>query len=100
MIQKFSFQELDLKGAYLIKPFFATDERGGLIKDYNIDIYKDAGIDYEMKETFNTLNKRGVIRAIHFQLEKPQPKFMRCISGCVLHVIVDLRPDSKTIWSI
>ena len=31
MIQKFDFQELDLKGAYRIKPFFATDNRGGLI---------------------------------------------------------------------
>lgn len=34
MIQKWDFQELDLKGAYSIKPFFASDERGGLIKDY------------------------------------------------------------------
>ena len=33
MIQKFDFQELDLKGAYRIKPFFATDNRGGLIKE-------------------------------------------------------------------
>lgn len=96
MVQKFDFQDLGLKGAYLIKPFFATDERGGLIKDYNVDTYKDAGIDYELKETFYTLNKKGVIRAIHFQLEKPQPKLMRCISGRVFYVIVDLRPDSDT----
>ena len=96
MIQKFSFQELDLKGAYLIKPFFATAERGGLIKDYNIDMYKTAGIDHELKETFYTINKRCVIRAIHFQLGKPQPKLMRCISGKVYHVIVDLRPKSET----
>ena len=27
MMQKFEFEELDLKGAYLIKPFYATDER-------------------------------------------------------------------------
>ena len=96
MIQKFEFNELDLKGAYIIKPFFATDDRGGLIKDYNIDTYKAAGIDHELKETFYTLNKRGVIRALHFQLEKPQPKLMRCISGHVFHVIVDLRPNSET----
>lgn len=96
MIQKFEFKELDLKGAYLIKPFGATDERGGLIKDYNIDTYKEAGIDYELKETFYTLNKKGVIRAIHFQLEKTQPKLMRCISGRVFYVIVDLRLNSET----
>lgn len=97
MIQKFDFQEIDLKGAYIIKPFYATDERGGLIKDYNIDIFKDAGIDYELKETFYTFSKKGVIRAIHFQLEKPQPKLMRCISGRVWYVIVDLRLESETL---
>lgn len=96
MVQRFDFQEMDLKGAYLIKPFYATDDRGGLIKDYNIDTFKTAGIDYELKETFYTLNKKGVIRAIHFQLEKPQPKLMRCISGKVWYVIVDLRPESET----
>lgn len=96
MIQKFDFQELDLKGAYVIKPFYAMDNRGGLIKDYNIDVFKNAGIEYELKETFYTISKRCVIRAIHFQLEKPQPKLMRCISGRVFYIIVDLRPESET----
>lgn len=40
MIQKFDLKELNLKGAYLIKPFYATDERGGLIKDYNINFFR------------------------------------------------------------
>ena len=96
MIQKFKFQEMDLKGAYIITPFYATDERGCLIKDYNIQTYKEAGIEYELKETFYTTSKKGTIRAIHFQLMKPQPKLMRCISGKVFYVIVDLRPDSET----
>lgn len=96
MVHKFEFKELELKGAYLIRPFYATDERGGLIKDYNIETFAAAGIDYKLKEVFYTISKRGVIRAIHFQLDKPQPKLMRCISGHVYHVIVDLRPDSET----
>lgn len=96
MIQKFDFQEMNLKDAYIIKPFYATDDRGGLIKDYNIDTFKAAGIDYELKETFYTISKRGVIRAIHFQLQKPQPKLMRCICGKVWYIIVDLRPESET----
>ncbi len=96
MLQKFEFQELELEGAYIIKPFCATDERGSLIKDYNTETYKESGIEYELKETFYTYSKRGVIRAIHFQLDKPQPKLMRCISGKVFYVIVDLRLGSKT----
>ena len=95
-MQKFEFSELGLKGAYLIKPFFASDERGGLIKDYNIDLFKENGIDYSIKEVFYTVSKKGVIRAIHFQLGKTQPKLVRCISGHVYDVIVDLRCESPT----
>lgn len=96
MITKFSFEELDLKGAYKIQPFYATDERGGFVKDYNIDMFKVNGIEHELKEVFYTISKRGVIRATHFQLVKQQPKLVRCISGHVYDVIVDLRPDSPT----
>lgn len=96
MIQKWNFKELDLKGAYLIKPFFASDKRGGLIKDYNIDEFKDHGINHELKEVFYTLSKKGVIRASHFQLIKQQPKLVRCLSGHVYDVIIDLRSDSPT----
>lgn len=96
MVQKWNFEELDLKGAYLIKPFFASDERGGLIKDYNIDEFQKHGIEHDLKEVFYTLSKRGVIRASHFQLIKQQPKLVRCISGHVYDVIVDLRIESST----
>lgn len=96
MITKFSFEELPLKGAYLIKPFCATDERGGFIKDYNVDTFKANGIEHELKEVFYTVSKKGVIRATHFQLVKQQPKLVRCISGHVYDVIVDLRPNSDT----
>ncbi len=96
MIQKFNFEKLDIEGACLITPFFATDERGGLIKDYNVDTFLTNGIHHELKEIFYTLSKRGVIRAIHFQLGKQQAKLVRCISGHVYDVIVDLRPDSST----
>ena len=96
MVQKFDFQELELEGAYLIKPFYATDNRGGFIKDYNIDVFESYGIKHDLKEVFYTISKRGVIRATHFQLNKQQAKLVRCISGHVYDVIVDLRPDSST----
>ena len=96
MIRKFEFKETSLKGAYEIIPFYATDERGGFVKDYNIDMYKTHGINLELKEVFYTISKRGVIRATHFQLVKQQAKLVRCISGHVYDVIVDLRPDSPT----
>lgn len=96
MMKHFEFQELDLKGAYLIQPFYATDDRGGFVKDYNVDTFRANGIDHELKEVFYTISKRGVIRATHFQLEKQQAKLVRCISGHVYDVIVDMRPGSET----
>lgn len=96
MRQKFEFEELDLKGAYLIKPFFADDNRGGFLKDYNVDTFRANGIEHELKEVFYTISRRGVIRAMHFQLEKQQAKLVRCVSGHVYDVIADLRPNSPT----
>lgn len=96
MIEKFTFQKLDLNDAYIVHPFYTTDERGGFLKDYNIDTFRQNGIVHELKEVFYTISKRGVIRAVHFQLGKQQSKLVRCISGHIYDVIVDLRPDSPT----
>ena len=96
MVQKFSFQKLELDGAYLIKPFFASDIRGGFLKDYSKDLFKANGIDYELSEVFYTISHKGVIRALHFQEINQQPKLVRCVSGKVFDVIVDMRPDSPT----
>lgn len=96
MVEQFEFTELELKGAYLIKPFYATDSRGSFIKDYNVELFKKNGIEHELKETFYTVSKKGVIRALHFQEVKEQAKLVRCIKGHVYDVIVDLRPESPT----
>lgn len=95
-MEKFQFQELELKGAYLINSFCATDERGAFIKDFNVDVFADNGIKYDLKETFYTVSKKGVIRALHFQKVKEQAKLVRCIQGHIYDVIVDLRPESPT----
>lgn len=96
MIQKFEFIETELKGAFLIKPFYAADERGGFLKDYNVELFCKNGIQHELKEVFYTISHKGVIRAIHFQLGHQQAKLVRCVKGRVYDVIVDLRKDSVT----
>lgn len=96
MIQKFSFEKLELAGAYLIKPFVAYDERGYFIKDYSKEVFEQNDINHELKEVFYTNSHKGVIRALHFQREKQQAKLVRCVCGKVYDVIVDLRKYSKT----
>lgn len=96
MVQQFDFQKLDLEGSYLIKPFYAADTRGGFIKDYNVEVFKQNGIQHELKEVFYSISQKGVLRGLHFQLVKQQVKLVRCITGHVYDVIVDLRPQSPT----
>jgi dTDP-4-dehydrorhamnose 3,5-epimerase len=96
MIQKFSFQKLDLEGAYIIKAFVAYDERGYFIKDYSKEVFEENGIHHDLNEVFYTNSRKGVIRAIHFQCVNEQAKLVRCISGKIYDVIVDLRKDSPT----
>ncbi len=96
MIQKFTFKELDLNGAYLIKPFVAYDKRGYFVKDYSEEVFKENGLDHDLKEVFYTNSHKGVIRAIHFQRVKEQAKLVRCVSGKIYDVIVDFKKDSPT----
>lgn len=96
MIQKFEFQKTEIEGLILVKPFVAYDERGYFLKDYSQEVFEQNGINYDLKEVFYTNSSKGVIRAIHFQREKIQPKLVRCVSGKIFDVVVDLRKDSKT----
>lgn len=95
-MQKWNFQKLDLKDAYLIDPFFSEDIRGGFLKDYSKEIFAENGIDYDLKEVFYTISRKGVLRAMHFQKTKQQAKLVRCVKGAVYDVIIDLRKTSPT----
>lgn len=96
MIQKFACGKLGIEGAYLLDPFVDYDERGYFIKDYSDEIFQDMGIFHTIKEVFYTNSHKGVIRAIHFQREKQQPKLVRCVYGQIFDVVVDLRKNSPT----
>lgn len=96
MVQKFEFLKTELEGAYLIKPFIATDERGAFIKDYSKEVFEANGINHDLVEVFYTQSQPGVMRGMHFQRVKQQVKLVRCVKGMVYDVIVDLRPDSPT----
>ncbi len=96
MIQKFEFEETEISGLIKVTPFNAEDIRGCFTKDYSKEIFEANGIKHNLEEIFYTTSHAGVIRALHFQREKQQPKLVRCISGHVYDVVVDLRKDSVT----
>lgn len=95
-ITHFSFNKTEIEGLIEITPFNTSDIRGEFIKDYSKEIFKQNNIDYNLQEVFYTVSHKGVIRAIHFQREKQQPKLVRCIQGHIYDVVVDLRKESST----
>lgn len=96
MIQPFQFAETRIQGLYEISAFQADDVRGCFTKDYSKSVFEKNGIQYDLAEVFYTTSHKGVIRAIHFQRVKQQPKLVRCIHGHIYDVVVDLRKGSPT----
>lgn len=96
MIQKFEFRKTEIVGAIEINSFNNDDNRGCFTKDYSREIFAQNGITHELAEVFYTTNLKGVLRGMHFQRERQQAKLVRCISGHVYDVIVDLRSESST----
>ncbi len=96
MIKPFEFKQTKIEGLIEINPFNADDVRGCFTKDYSKEIFEQNNIEYNLAEVFYTTSHKGVIRALHFQRVKQQPKLVRCIYGHVFDVVVDLRKDSKT----
>lgn len=96
MITKFAFQETEIPGLIAVTPFNADDVRGCFTKDYSKEMFEANGITHDLAEVFYTTSYKGVIRALHFQRIKQQPKLVRCIHGHVWDVVVDLRKDSPS----
>ena len=96
MNQKFSFHETEFPGLIEITSFNMEDFRGCFTKDYSKEIFQSNGIPYRLAEVFYSSSHKGVIRGLHFQRIKAQPKLVRCICGHIWDVAVDLRKDSPT----
>lgn len=95
-MSEFCFRELELEGAYIINNFSVGDNRGGFTKFFEKNIYRNAGIEFQVSEMFISKSSKNVIRGMHFQIEKPQAKLVSVVKGKVWDVIVDLRPTSAT----
>ncbi len=77
-----------------IEPFF--DNRGYFCEVYNKKDFFDMGIKDEFVQDNQSQSEKGVLRGLHFQINYPQTKLVRCIKGEVYDVAVDLRPSSST----
>ena len=91
-----------IEGPLLIKPNVFNDERGFFMESWNSNDWKS--ILEKNKQEFNLFlqdnhsqSSIGVLRGLHYQLNPyAQGKLVRCISGEIFDVAVDIRINSPT----
>jgi dTDP-4-dehydrorhamnose 3,5-epimerase len=89
---------LGIEGAWLAESHVWSDDRGHFREWFkHKEIYAKTGFNFSALQANISESKRGVIRGIHYSLApEGQAKWITCISGAILDVIVDIRPESPT----
>ncbi|WP_312369392.1 dTDP-4-dehydrorhamnose 3,5-epimerase [Lachnoclostridium sp.] len=93
---KITVTECGIDGLLVIEPTIFKDNRGYFIETYHKEAYEAVGITAEFVQDNQSMSTKGVLRGLHFQINYPQAKLVRVLSGEVFDVAVDLRKGSKT----
>lgn len=89
------------EGLIEIFPDVFEDERGWFYEFYKVETFKKHHLNYSFVQENQSFSKKGVIRGLHFQLPPyAQAKLVTALTGRVLDVVVDLRPNSKTFKQV
>jgi len=79
----------------VLEPRVFSDERGFFMESWNAKAFAGAtGLDVGFVQDNHSRSLRHVLRGIHYQLNQPQGKLVRVVTGSVLDVAVDLRRSS------
>ena len=86
-----------LHGCFEIVPQYYSDERGSFAETYNRENLASTLGQTQFIQDNEVVSKQGVIRGMHFQKGSfAQAKLIRVLSGRIIDIVVDLRPDSPT----
>ena len=77
------------------KPNVIREERGFFVETMRRSLLCDANLPNLIQHN-QSRSKFGVIRGLHYQLDQPQGKLVRCSFGRVFDVAVDIRKSSPT----
>jgi dTDP-4-dehydrorhamnose 3,5-epimerase len=88
------FTPTDLPEVILIEPEVWSDERGHFAELFHERKYRDGGMSIPFVQDNFSFSRRGTLRGLHFQVERPQAKLVTAVSGEIFDVAVDLRRDS------
>ncbi|MFI2037190.1 dTDP-4-dehydrorhamnose 3,5-epimerase family protein [Streptomyces bottropensis] len=87
----------EIFGAYLFEPTPYADERGFFCRTFDADVVRSVGLDPDafIQDSLSR-SVGGVLRGLHLRSGAGEAKLVRCSSGKIFDVVVDLRPHSPT----
>ena len=88
--------ETRLDGPILIEPKLLGDERGFFCETYRRSTFMELGIQEEMVQDNHSRSGHGIVRGMHFQVDRGAAKLVRCGRGAIFDAIVDVRRGSPT----
>ncbi len=87
----------EIPDCVIIEPRVFKDERGEFFESFNADKFAElVGVSANFVQDNQSQSHRGVLRGLHYQIERAQGKLVRVVSGAVYDVAVDLRRSSET----
>nr|WP_202950192.1 dTDP-4-dehydrorhamnose 3,5-epimerase [Acidovorax sp. KKS102] len=88
---------LSIPEVVLIEPRVFGDARGVFYESFNQRAFNEATeTSYQFVQDNHSYSRKGVLRGLHYQLQRPQGKLVRVVQGVVFDVAVDLRKSSPT----
>ena len=93
----FEFKKLEIPDIILVKPRIFGDDRGYFLETYKSSDFAANGIAENFVQDNYSKSSKGVIRGLHYQKDPmAQGKLVKCISGIIFDVAVDIRKSSAT----
>jgi len=86
----------EIPDVVVLEPIIYADSRGYFLETYNEQSFEALGIAERFVQDNQSYSRRGVLRGLHFQVERAQGKLVRAVAGEVFDVAVDLRKESAT----
>jgi dTDP-4-dehydrorhamnose 3,5-epimerase len=83
-----------LPGVVLLEPDVHGDERGFFAETLRESDLEAHGIREHFVQDNQSRSGHGVVRGMHFQVDPPAAKLVRCARGAIVDVLVDIRPES------
>ena len=93
-----NFIPTNLEGCFVLEPKIIKDERGYFMESFNESTFKKAlGIKIHFVQDNQSFSSKGVLRGLHYQTgDHAQSKLVCVLTGEILDVAVDIRPNSTT----